>query len=47
MCELTRDERTITANLLSQISLPIKDAPLVIEIIKKLQLPPKVEELKK
>lgn len=38
--ELTEQEKQITANLLSQISVPVKDASIVLEIIRKLQLPP-------
>ena len=34
--ELTEQERQITANLLSQISVPVKDAKIVLEIIAKL-----------
>lgn len=37
--ELTKEERQIVANLLSQISVPVKDAVTVITIINKLQTP--------
>ena len=36
--ELTQQEKDITANLLNQISVPVKDAPIVLEIIRKLQI---------
>ncbi len=32
--ELTEQEKQITANLLSQISVPVKDASIVLEIIR-------------
>lgn len=38
--ELTQDERTIVCNLLSQISVPVAQAPVVLQIIQKLQQPP-------
>lgn len=38
--ELTEQEKKIIVDILQQVSLPIKDAPIVLEIIKKLQLPP-------
>lgn len=37
--DLTQEEKQITANLLSQISVPVSQAPVVLEIIRKLQLP--------
>lgn len=45
--ELTREEKQITANLLSQISVPVKDAPTVIAIINKLQKPLEEKQEKK
>lgn len=38
--ELTNEEKQIVVNLLSQISVPIKEAPIVLRIIQKLQTPP-------
>ena len=35
--ELTQEEKQIIVNLLSQISIPVNQAPVVLEIIKKLQ----------
>ena len=39
--ELTEEEKQIVINLLSQVSLPVNQAPKVLEIIKKLQTPDK------
>jgi hypothetical protein len=36
MNELTLEEKQIVVNLLQQISLPIKEAPIVIDIINKI-----------
>lgn len=35
--ELTQEEKDILVQLLYQVSLPVKQAPIVLEIIKKLQ----------
>ena len=43
--ELTNQEKQIVVNLLSQISIPVSQAPVVIEIIKKLQ-PQEIKENK-
>ena len=45
--ELTLQEKQIVVNLLNQISLPIKDAPVVIAIINKLQTVKEVNEVEK
>lgn len=36
---LTEQEKNIAANILANASLPVKDAPTVIAIINKLQMP--------
>ncbi len=36
--ELTQEEKKVIVNLLSQVSLPVNQAPTVITIIQKLQL---------
>lgn len=41
MEQLTQEEKNIVVNLLSQISLPVNQSPAVLQIIQKLQLPPK------
>lgn len=44
--ELTENEKQIIVNLLSQISVPVKDAPIILDIIKKLNSKPEKVDLK-
>lgn len=37
---LTDQEKQIVINILSQVSVPVKDAPIVLKIIEKLKLLP-------
>jgi len=43
---LTQEERQIVVNLLSQISIPINQAPVVLEIIRKLQEKEEIDKKK-
>lgn len=45
--ELTQEEKQIICNLLSQISIPVSQASVVLEIIRKLQLSLKDSKEKK